>query len=215
MSATSRSLRALLVAPLALALSGLVIVTPAQAAAEVSVASWAELETAINYNDDVVVTLTQDIVADKTLSIDSGKKVVLRGDKTIYRAADPESAFLSMFQVNEGGSLSMGTPDGSSCVNMSGKAISSQYELLPSKAIDSLDPAADAQRRFVMMCGEMTDAFFFTFGEDGGIGKFGYGSPIANGDTAVFLTKDSFPLLGNALLKVVARGGSKNKGNAF
>ncbi|MCF2712013.1 Spy0128 family protein, partial [Schaalia hyovaginalis] len=215
MSATSRSLRALLVAPLALALSGLVIVTPAQAAAEVSVASWAELETAINHNDDVVVTLTQDIVADKTLSIDSGKKVVLRGDKTIYRVADPESAFLSMFQVNEGGSLSMGTPDGSSCVNMSGKAVSSQYELLPSKAIDSLDPAKVAQRRFVMMRGEMTDAFFFTFGEDGGIGKFGYQKPIANDEKGVVLKKDSFPLLDNALLKVVARGGSKNKGNAF
>ncbi|WP_428639594.1 Spy0128 family protein, partial [Schaalia sp.] len=215
MSATSRSLRALLVAPLALALSGLVIVTPAQAAAEVSVASWAELETAINYNDDVVVTLTQDIVADKTLSIDSGKKVVLRGDKTIYRAADPESAFLSMFQVNEGGLLSMGTPDGSSCVNMSGKAVSSQYELLLSKEIYSLDPAKVAQRRFVMMRGEMTDAFFFTFGQDGAIGKFGYGSPIANNDTAVFLTKESFPLLDDALLKVVARGGSKNKGNVF
>ncbi|MCI7672673.1 MAG: FctA domain-containing protein, partial [Schaalia hyovaginalis] len=215
MSATSRSLRALLVAPLALALSGLVIVTPAQAAAEVSVGSWAELETAINYNDDVVVTLTQDIVADKTLNIDSGKKVVLRGDKTIYRAVDPDSAFLSMFQVNEGASLSMGTPDGSSCVNMSGKAVSSQYELLPSKAIDSLDPATNAQRRFVMMRGEMTDAFFFTFGQDGAIGKFGYGSPIANNDTAVFLTKESFPLLDDALLKVVARGGSDNKGNVF
>ncbi|MCI7512969.1 FctA domain-containing protein, partial [Schaalia hyovaginalis] len=225
MAATSRLLRALLATPLVLGLGGLLAIDPAHAATQVTVNTWDELKAAVAQGSDLEITLSRDLVADETITIPSGASVTLIGGKTIYRDAAPDAPFLSMFEVAEGGTLTMGDAAGQNCVNMSGKTVEPMYERIyaikPAATLDSLDRVADADRRFIIMDSQAyTDAAgqnnrrIYTVGADG-IGNFDYGTDITNTDTGVLMTTESHPLVEDALLQVVGTAGRQNKGNAF
>ncbi|MGY3725594.1 SpaA isopeptide-forming pilin-related protein, partial [Granulicatella balaenopterae] len=74
-----------------------------------SVATWEALEQAINANTNAEITINADLAANKTITIPSGKTITLKGDKTIYRASsfDDPAKFLSMFKVENGGTLNV------------------------------------------------------------------------------------------------------------
>ena len=70
-----------------------------------NVSSWSDLKQQINNGGTLEIKLANDIVADSPISIPNGTKVTIKGDKTIYR--DREAKFLSMFNVEQGGELTL------------------------------------------------------------------------------------------------------------
>ena len=85
---------------------------------EVTVATWEELEKAVNSGNNITITLEEDVAANKTVTIPKGKTVTIKGNKTVYRNRD--SKYLSMFNVEKGGTLNLDNGVTLSAKSMSG-----------------------------------------------------------------------------------------------
>ena len=87
------------------------------------VSSWEELKAAVDNNTSVEITLADNFAAKGTIDIGNGKSVKIKGEQTIYR--DRDAKFLSMFNVQNGGTVTLDKGVTLSAKSMSGGGASS------------------------------------------------------------------------------------------